>query len=183
MKLGTKSVLFGVHCFFLHPWFVAVAWWKLYGFPWDPHLWVAFAVHDLGYLGKPNMDGMEGETHVELGARIMAFLFGNAWGDCIPRPHKPGTTRRKCHRGSGYAGSLPPKPRSVPLPLGQDAPAPGPVRIVKHPAEPAERGAPEAPEKHWIRHSPSESASASSAWFAEAPSRKSSCTPERASRP
>jgi hypothetical protein len=21
------------HCFFLHTWFVALAWWKLYGFP------------------------------------------------------------------------------------------------------------------------------------------------------
>ena len=75
MKIGTKSVLFGAHCFFLHPWFVAAAWWKLYGFPWDPRLWVAFFVHDIGYLGKPNMDGPEGERHVEVGARIMSFLF------------------------------------------------------------------------------------------------------------
>ena len=75
MKVGTKSILFGAHCFFLHPWFVAAAWWKLYGFPWDPRLWVAFLVHDLGYIGKPNMDGAEGETHVELGARILNSLF------------------------------------------------------------------------------------------------------------
>lgn len=81
MRIGTKSVLFGAHCFFLHPWFVAAAWWKLYGFPLDPRLWVAFFVHDIGYLGKPNMDGPEGETHVELGAKIMAFLFGDEWGD------------------------------------------------------------------------------------------------------
>lgn len=81
MKIGTKSVLFGAHCFFLHPWFVAAGWWKLYGFPLDPRLWVAFFVHDLGYLGKPNMDGPEGERHVEFGARIMAFLFGEKWGD------------------------------------------------------------------------------------------------------
>src|SRR5579863_3099451 len=75
MKIGTKSVLFGAHCFFLHPWFVAAAWWKLYGFPWDPRLWVAFFVHDIGYLGKPNMDGPEGESHPEVGARIMQRLF------------------------------------------------------------------------------------------------------------
>jgi hypothetical protein len=81
MKIGTKSVLFGAHCFFLHPWFVAWGWWKLYGFPLDPRLWVAFAVHDFGYIGKPNMDGAEGETHVEFGARVMGFLFGKAWGD------------------------------------------------------------------------------------------------------
>jgi hypothetical protein len=75
MKIGTKSVLFGVHQFAIHPWFVALAWWKLYGFPFDPRLWVAFFVHDLGYLGKPNMDGEEGETHPQLGARIMTRLF------------------------------------------------------------------------------------------------------------
>ena len=33
MKIGTKSVLAGTRCFFLHPWFAALAWWKLYGFP------------------------------------------------------------------------------------------------------------------------------------------------------
>ncbi len=80
MRVGTKSVLIGAHCFFLHPWFVAAAWWKLYGFPLDPRLWVAFFVHDVGYFGKPNMDGAEGETHVELGAKIMG-VFGRQWED------------------------------------------------------------------------------------------------------
>lgn len=74
MKVGTKSVLFGAHCFLIHPFFVLISWWKLYGFPWDPRLWIAFFVHDLGYLGKPNMDGDEGETHVELGAKIMSIF-------------------------------------------------------------------------------------------------------------
>jgi hypothetical protein len=75
MKVGTKSVLFGAHQFVLHPIVLAIAWWKLYGPPLDPRLWVAFIVHDLGYIGKANLDGPEGETHVELGARIMHFLF------------------------------------------------------------------------------------------------------------
>ncbi len=75
MKIGTKSVLFGAHCFFLHPWFVAAAWTKLYGFPLDLRLWVAFAVHDIGYLGKPNMDGPEGEEHPWAGAKICSWLF------------------------------------------------------------------------------------------------------------
>lgn len=79
MKIGTKSVLFGAHCFLIHPFFVALAWWKLYGFPFDPRLWVAFFVHDLGYIGKPNMDGEEGENHPYLGAEIMGFLFGLDW--------------------------------------------------------------------------------------------------------
>ena len=81
MKLGTKSLLYGAHCFLLHPWFVAAAWTRIYGFPFDPRLWIAFFVHDLGYLGKPNMDGTEGQTHVELGATIMRILFGKPWGD------------------------------------------------------------------------------------------------------
>ena len=78
MTVGTKSVLFGAHCFFLHPWFVATAWWRLYGFPWDPRLWVAFFVHDIGYFGKPNMDGEEGEMHPITGAAIIAHLFDHA---------------------------------------------------------------------------------------------------------
>jgi hypothetical protein len=80
VKTGTKSVLFGAHCFFLHPWFVAAAWTKLYGFPLDPRIWLAFFVHDIGYLGKPNMDGPEGEMHPEVGAKIMS-LFGSEWRD------------------------------------------------------------------------------------------------------
>ncbi len=81
MNVGTKSVLFGAHQFLIHPWFVAWAWWRLYGFPADPRLWVAFFVHDLGYWGKPNMDGAEGERHVEWGARVMHRWFGPEWGD------------------------------------------------------------------------------------------------------
>lgn len=108
MRIGTKSVLFGVHQFLLHPIMLAIGWWKAYGFrrvaigeQWvirqrryqrleteyaslfRPALWVAFVVHDLGYLGKPNMDGPEGETHPELGARIMRWLFGEPWGDFV----------------------------------------------------------------------------------------------------
>lgn len=75
LSIGTKSVLIGAHCFFIHPWFVAMGWWQLYGFPCDPRLWFAFFVHDIGYWGKPNMDGPEGESHPEVGARIMGCLF------------------------------------------------------------------------------------------------------------
>ncbi len=75
MNVGTKSLLFGAHQFIIHPVFVFVAWWKLYGFPFDPRLWVAFIVHDWGYWGSPNMDGYEGNMHPLLGANIMHFLF------------------------------------------------------------------------------------------------------------
>lgn len=81
MRMGTKSLLFGAHQFILHPIFVAYAWWRLYGFPKDPRLWVAFIVHDWGYWGKKAMDDAEGETHPILGARIMARLFGPDWGE------------------------------------------------------------------------------------------------------
>ena len=85
MRTGTKSLLFGVHCFLLHPWFVAMAWRRLYGFPWDPRLWVAFIVHDWGYWGCRNMDDEEGEKHVELGAAIMGWLFDRhmGWSDLL----------------------------------------------------------------------------------------------------
>ena len=75
IPLGTRSVLLGAHCFFLHPWFVAAGWCKLYGFPFDPRLWIAFIVHDWGYWGKEAMDDERGELHPWLGAQIMHHLF------------------------------------------------------------------------------------------------------------
>ena len=51
----------------------------MYSFPWDARLWFAFWLRDVGYVDKPNMDGAEGETHVELGAKIMGLLFGKTW--------------------------------------------------------------------------------------------------------
>lgn len=85
MTVGTRSVLFGVHNIFVHPLFVGLAWWKLFGPPLDPRLWIAFLVHDVGYIGKSSVEGPIGETHVELGARIMQALFGTSWGDFCRR--------------------------------------------------------------------------------------------------
>jgi hypothetical protein len=76
MKVGTKSLLFGVHQVIIHPIFIFIAWWKLFGFPRNFRLWIAFIVHDWGYWGKSNMDGKgEGENHPLLGANIMHKLF------------------------------------------------------------------------------------------------------------
>ena len=86
MRVGTKSVLFGVHAVWLHPFFVAWAWWKLFGFPWDLRLWFAFVLHDIGYLRKRKMDDLQGEQHVVLGGRIMGWLFGPEWRDFYPLP-------------------------------------------------------------------------------------------------
>ncbi len=79
MKIGTKSVLYGAHCFFIHPFAVAAGWTKLYGFPLDPRVWAGFFLHDIGYVGRSDMDGPEGERHPEVGARIMGRMFGNEW--------------------------------------------------------------------------------------------------------
>jgi len=79
MRIGTKSILFGAHQFIIHPIFVFLAWRQLYGFPTDPRLWLAFILHDLGYFGLPNMDGPEGETHVEWAANLMGKWFGLEW--------------------------------------------------------------------------------------------------------
>lgn len=119
MKVGTKSVLFGYHCVFIHWLFVARGWFHLYGFQrvaigsrtfhfqpaaddlpqlepgtargvtvtrkvytslLDPRLWIAFIIHDLGYWGKPNMDGAEGERHPEWACGRMNAWFDAPWG-------------------------------------------------------------------------------------------------------
>lgn len=74
MKIGTKSLLFGVHQFVWHPITVLLAWWKLYGRPSWREI-ICIVVHDWGYWGSPNMDGIEGEQHPERGALIVWNLF------------------------------------------------------------------------------------------------------------
>ncbi len=80
MQVGTKSILFGVHQFLLHPPLVALGWWKLYGFPWNPRLWLCFIIHDWGYWGCADMDGKEGEEHPWWAAFFMWDCgFGEEW--------------------------------------------------------------------------------------------------------
>jgi hypothetical protein len=109
LPIGTRSVLYGYHCAALHWFFVALGWYRLHGFGAvslkydvpssisdgptvtmhrtlrlslaDPRLWLAFLLHDLGYWGKPNMDGAEGEQHPEWAATLMQRWFGAPWGD------------------------------------------------------------------------------------------------------
>jgi hypothetical protein len=69
MFVGTKSLLFGVHQFLWHPITVFAAWYELYGMPnWKEC--VCIFIHDWGYWGCPNMDGLEGEKHPEFAATI-----------------------------------------------------------------------------------------------------------------
>jgi hypothetical protein len=75
VRVGTKSLIFGVHQFAWHPWTVARAWRHLYGH-WPT--WreaVCIAVHDWGYWGSPNINGPEGEWHPVAGAAIAGRLF------------------------------------------------------------------------------------------------------------
>jgi hypothetical protein len=74
MRLGTKSVLLGAHQFILHPLCLAVAWWRLYGFPWKWQLWLCFLLHDAGYVGCRNIDGEEGQKHPVRGAHWVGRL-------------------------------------------------------------------------------------------------------------
>lgn len=81
MRIGTRSILFGAHAVWLHGFFLVEAWRRMYGFPWDPRLWAAFFLHDIGYWNKTDLEGASGEAHVYAGARIMKSLFGLAWGE------------------------------------------------------------------------------------------------------
>jgi hypothetical protein len=77
MKTGTKSLLFGVHQFIWHPITVTLAWRELYGtFPSWKEL-VCIFIHDWGYWGCPNMDGVEGEKHPEYAACLALFYLDN----------------------------------------------------------------------------------------------------------
>lgn len=80
MKVGTKSVLFGIHHFALHPLSVYFAWRELYGKP-DWKTVTCILIHDWGYWGKPNMDGKEGERHPEWAAKVAGKLFGKEYHD------------------------------------------------------------------------------------------------------
>lgn len=77
MKVGTRSVLFGVHQFVIHPIFVMRAWWICYQSLPTLAEFCAILTHDVGYYGMPNMDGPEGETHPERVASWWRRWFGS----------------------------------------------------------------------------------------------------------
>lgn len=76
MTVGTKSVLFGVHAIWFHPFSVGFAWRKLYGSWPNWAEWVCILAHDIGYFGKKDMDGPIGRTHPVIGARLAASIVG-----------------------------------------------------------------------------------------------------------
>lgn len=70
MKVGTKSLLIGVHQFLWHPITVALAWHELYHKCPSWKEFICIFIHDWGYWGCPNMDGEEGEKHPEYAAHL-----------------------------------------------------------------------------------------------------------------
>lgn len=83
MRVGTRSLLFGVHQFIWHPLMVWVAWvWLYRSFP-SWRVCACIVVHDWGYWGCSSMDDEQGERHPELGARLMGQLFGPRYHDLV----------------------------------------------------------------------------------------------------
>jgi hypothetical protein len=76
MKIGTRSILFGVHAFWWHPVVVALAW-REYHHQWPRHLteWVAIFCHDLGYWGAPDIDGAIGKEHPWRSANLAEWVM------------------------------------------------------------------------------------------------------------
>lgn len=72
MKVGTRSVLFGVHCFWYHPLTVILGWWLYHGrWPAKLHELLAIFFHDIGYIGCSDMDGPSGLDHPERSCNAM----------------------------------------------------------------------------------------------------------------
>lgn len=64
LSIGTKSILFGVHAFWFHPWTVALAWRDIYWcWPRGWAEWLAVFFHDVGYWGSQDIDGTYGQMH------------------------------------------------------------------------------------------------------------------------
>ena len=83
MTLGTKTLLFGVHQIFIHPFMVALSWIILYkSLPSCQEFFCIF-IHDWGYWGKKDLKGKEGDKHPELGAKIASKMLGEKWGKFI----------------------------------------------------------------------------------------------------
>lgn len=83
MRLGTKTLLFGVHGFFIHPILVLIAWVKIYHeFPSWREL-VCIIIHDWGYWGKTTLKDKDGDNHPEFGANLAGKWFGKEWHDFV----------------------------------------------------------------------------------------------------
>ena len=83
MKLGTKSLLFGVHQFLIHPLLVIIAWIKLYHSLPSWRELVCIFIHDWGYWGLNDLKGADGDRHPEYGASLAVRWFDSDYGRFI----------------------------------------------------------------------------------------------------
>lgn len=83
VKLGTKTLLFGVHQVVIHPLFVTIAWIKIYRSVPSWRELLCIIIHDWGYWGKSNLKDADGDRHPEYGAALAGKLFGPEWRDFI----------------------------------------------------------------------------------------------------
>lgn len=83
LPIGTRSLLFGTHQFFLHPLFVTMAWRDVHGHWPGWRETICIILHDIGYLGCTTLDGPDGKDHPERGARVANKLFGPTYRDLI----------------------------------------------------------------------------------------------------
>jgi len=88
LTVGTKSLLIGAH-WPPHVLAVVLAWKWLHGTWPNRKELAAIALHDIGYIGCPDMDGDLGSEHPELGAMIADHLLGQEYGTLI-RGHSKG---------------------------------------------------------------------------------------------
>ncbi|HBV97435.1 MAG: hypothetical protein JL50_08310 [Peptococcaceae bacterium BICA1-7] len=80
MRVGQRSLIWGVHQFLWHPLTVLLAWWSLYGTPnWREA--VCILIHDWGYWFCSDMDGPQGEKHPEFAAQLAGQWFGPEYRD------------------------------------------------------------------------------------------------------
>ena len=82
MRVGARSLLFGVHQVVWHPVTVLIAWWMLYGRPSGREA-ICIVVHDWGYWTCGEMDGPEGLKHPEGGAKVAGWLLGPTYRDLV----------------------------------------------------------------------------------------------------
>lgn len=82
MRTGTKSLLFGVHQFIWHPITVHLAWRRLFGWP-SLRETACIFIHDWGYWGCEEMEGVHSAKRVLVAAAIADLLFGRPYYDLI----------------------------------------------------------------------------------------------------
>ena len=100
MNIGTKSVLYGAHCAIIHPWFLAVAWWKLYRLPLGRPVVGQF-------LAPRHRVFLKGATWTEPMEKHMSSLAPESWRCSLAIPGEPSQPPIRAIGRSGTDGKSP----------------------------------------------------------------------------